>query len=520
MRCLSVFDSEGRFRPTYDPDKTMTVDADAALLAIGLMAENDELEGMGMMERGFVKADFATMKTGDPKVFAAGDGAFGPSAIVHAMNHGHRSAYYIQAFLEGREDPIPYSTPYRTRRVEVAQDPMWEKLPLEEQPFHGLGKGAGDFSECESTYDEETAKRQAARCFRCDAETGSSDYSRRTREHIHAMARTEPGDTARYLEISLERLKPRDNPFPEGRPAHIEDIVFMAAGLTRLVIDPYRESCNTHTVISNTLELEQPFFFTGFDDAPEEIRKALAAGLAEKGCGYIGFQPLYSEGGFPWLQLIKGGDTEPQADADGLIYVLGSEFKPVNAKRLKENQLLGLSVAAPALKEAIPWALEQGFELLLLDGTSGIEKPWVELEGEPDLTVMRDAIRVLRGELDREENIALVYFGGMRSGTDVSKALGINCIAGVFGVAMGIAMGGVIDGDKITFESGPTYEERCESVENWIKATSQEIQIIARCTGKTNVHNQEPEDMRSITLTTSEALDIPMASGTKIREGF
>ena len=29
-----------------------------------------------------------------------------------------------------------------------------------------------------------------------------------------------------------------------------------------------------------------------------------------------------------------------------------------------------------------------------------------------------------------------------------------------------------------------------------------------RCTGKTNLHNLEPEDMRALTLATAEAMDI------------
>ena len=133
---------------------------------------------------------------------------------------------------------------------------------------------------------------------------------------------------------------------------------------------------------------------------------------------------------------------------------------------------------------------------------------------------MRDAIRIIRHQLNREEDIALVYFGGMRSGTDVAKALAINCQATVFGVAMAIALGGEIDGDRIRFNSGRSNEERREAAENWIKATADETAIIARCTGKTKVHNLEPEDMRSITLVTSEAMDIPMASGTQVRDGF
>jgi NADPH-dependent glutamate synthase beta subunit-like oxidoreductase len=531
MNCVSVFDSEGRFNPVYGQE-TMTVDAEAVLLSIGLDADNAELENLGMIERGLVKADLETMRTSDPKVFAAGDCAFGASAVVYAMNHGHRVAYHIQAFLEGRENPLPYRVPYRTRRVPVAQDPMWEKLPREEQPFHGLGKEecvAPRFSECESTMEEEAVRRQAARCLRCDAETGSSDYSRRAREHIHAMSRIEVNDISRQRDILLQRLKPRENPFPPERPAHIDDIVFLSAALTRLVIDPYREACSTRTVIGESLELGQPFLFTGFDGAPEEVQQALALGLAQSGCAYIGFQPLFSghleaetfssNGKLQWLQLIAPEGSEPQADADGLVYIIGRKFHPVQAKRLHKDQLLGLSVAAPALEKAIPYALEQGFDLLMLDGSEGIEKPWAELSGEPDLTVMRDAIRLLR-KINREEDIALVYFGGLRSGTDVAKALAINCNAGVFGVAMGIAVGGVIEGNQVTFDSSRTLEERRTAIESWIRATAQETAIIARCTGKTNVHNLEPEDMRSITISTSKALDIPLAAGLERREGF
>ena len=524
MQCVSVFDSDRRFRPVYDRGATQTVETEAMLLSIGLLAENEELGRTGMLERGLIKTEYENMRTEDPKVFAAGDCAFGPSAVVYAMGHGHRAAYYIEAFLEGREDPLPYEVPYRTWGVEVAQDPEWERLSREEQPFHGFSE-EDPFADVESTYDPETARRQAARCLRCDAETGTSDYSRRTREHIHAMSRTAPGNVERLRTIALERLKPRDNPYPAERPAHIDDIVFLSAALTRLVIDPYREHCDTTTRIGDSLTLDQPILFTGFDEAPEEVQQAVAEALRKTNCGYVGSQPLSrtnrsEDGTFPWLQLIRPGRTEPSPDATGLIYVTGKEFAAVTPERLKEGQLLGLAVSAPALAKAIPWALEQDFDLLLLDGTSGIEKNWVELEGYPDLTVMRDAIRILRHELRREEDIALLYFGGLRSGTDLAKALAINCNAGLFNVAPALGMEGTIEEGRMAFDSSLRIEERIEAVQMWIEATAEEAAIIARCTGKTFVHNLEPEDMRSITLATSEALGIPMASGTRIREGF
>ena len=527
MRCTSVFDATGSFRPEYDRDETMEVDAGAVVLAIGLDAVSDELDGLGLLQRGRVSADFGNMRTADPQVFAAGDGAFGPSSIVHAMNHGHRVAHYMHAFLQGEEAPAPYATPHLTRRVPVAQDPLWEKLSREEPAFHGFDPKRPVSAASDSTFDLETARRQAARCLRCDAETGSANYSRRIRESIRAMSQTPGGDVARLRDVALGLLRPRENPFPEERPAHIDDIVFLSAALTRLVIDPYREACSSETVLGESLVLEQPFLCTGFDDAPSGARQSLSLALRASGCAYIGRRPLApgapgdkGEGGdVPWLQLVLPGGPDPDPSAAALVYNLGGAFRPVDAQRLRPDQLLGLSVASPALEEAIPFALEQGLDLLLLDGTAGIEKPWPELAGEPDLTVLRDVIRILR-DLDREEEIPLVYFGGMRSGTDVAKVLAVNCSAAVLGVAAGLAAGGVIKGHGLEFDTACSLEERREDVANWIAATAQETAIIARCTGKTNVHNLEPEDMRSITLATSEAMGIPLASGVERRERF
>ncbi len=526
MRCTSVFDASGCFNPAYDAKITRKVETRTILAAIGLSARNPELERLGILERGRVNADFETMRTGDPKVFAAGDGAFGPSAIIYAVHHGHRAAYYVNAFLEGRQDPEPYRVTWNTRRVPLIQDPQWEKLAREEQ-VRDLTNSPG--AECQETYDWDAARRQAARCLRCDAETGMSDYSRRTREHIHAMARTEPGDIARLSEILRARLKPRDNPFPPGRPAQLDDLVFLPAALTRLVIDPYREHCSTETPIGGSITLGLPYVFTGFDEAPDEVRKALAAALRASGCAYLGFRAPEDEtagaasdrekGKIPWLQLIVPGRDEPRIAAAGLVHVMGAQFRPIEAQRVGENQLLGLCVAAAALPEAIPYALDSGFDLLVLDGTPGIELPWAELGGAPDLTVIRDALRTLR-KLNREEEIDLLYFGGLRSGTDAAKILAANCKAGVFGAAMGVAMGGAIDHGIMAFGNGLSSEERRRAAQNWIKGTVQETAIIARCTGKTNVHNLEPEDMRTITLATADAMDIPLASGRPPRDYF
>ena len=142
-----------------------------------------------------------------------------------AMQHGQRAAYYLRHFLEGNRDPLPYRTPYRTRRVPVAQDLMWEKFPIQDPVFCGLGERPVEFPEIELTYDTNSARAEAARCYRCDAETGSADYSVQHREDIFSMARTDPQDAPKLKAMLDRRLRLRENPFPQERPACLDDLV-------------------------------------------------------------------------------------------------------------------------------------------------------------------------------------------------------------------------------------------------------------------------------------------------------
>ncbi len=514
LRCVRTKAGEagadGRRRPVDVPGTEHDIACGMVIAAVGQYAACDALDGAGLMAGDRVRAEFDGMRTADAGVFAAGDGAFGGSTIVMAMHHGQRAAYYVKAFLEGRGDPMPYRTPYRTRRVPVAQDLKWELLGLHEPAFLGLGRKPIEFPEIEDTYDFETARAEAARCYRCDAETGSSDYSVQNREDIFAMARTEPGDHLRHRFMLDKRLRPRDNPVPEGGPATLDDLVFLPANLSRLVIDPYREACKISTDIGGRLVLAQPFFVAGFDDAPDDVRRGVARGLAESGCGYIGLGAIGD--GVRWLQLVLPGQGAASVDADALIFATGQRFEAPRAARLRDDQALGLAVSsAAALEEAIPHALDDGYDMLLLDGTGGLGAPWAELSGAPDLTILRDAIRILR-RIGREEEIDLVYFGGIRSGTDAAKVIGLGCVAAVLGVPVALAAGGEItDGGAMRFAPDYGEDERARAVVNILKASAGEASMMARCTGKTKLHNLEPEDMRSLTLTTSQATDIGLA---------
>ena len=516
LRCLeTVLDQpapEDDGPPITIPGTEHDIACGMVIAAVGQQAESDELAGRGMMATDRVRTSYEGMCTDDPKVFAAGDGAFGGSTIVVAMNHGQRAAYYIKSFLDGVPDPLPYRTPYRTRRVPVAQDLMWERHPRYEQEFHGVGENPIAFAEIESAYDLDSARAEAARCYRCDAETGSADYSVRHREDIFSMARTEPGDHAKQKAMLGRRLMLRPDPFPPSRPASLDDLVFLPANLSRLVIDPYREACRIDTTIADRFRLEKPFFVTGFDEAPAEVRESVAAGLGDAACGYLGAGPIGE--GVPWLQLAFEGGPAPSKDAAAVIYVLEGRFRPVMPERLNPEQLIGLAVTDPALLEdAVPHALAHGFEVLLLDATGGLRGPWSELGTPPDLTILREAVAVLR-RLRREGDIDLVYFGGARSGTDAAKIIGLGATAVVYGVAVGLAIGGEIGADdNLLFAADHTGEDRRLAVANILAASAGEASMMARCTGKTVLHNLEPEDMRAITLATAKDTGIPLVGG-------
>ena len=502
-------DEDGRRRPVVVSDSEHDIACGMVIAAVGQQTESAELEQLGLMNKDRVATKFEGMRTGDSNVFAAGDGAFGGSTIVMAMGHGQRAAYYIKAFLDGVESPLPYRTPHRTRRVPVAQDIMWERFPPQEPEFYGVGANPVEFPEIESTYTAEMAKAEAARCYRCDAETGSADYSVHHREDLFSMARTMPGDHNKLKAMLALRMESRDDPFPDGRDATLDDLVFLPANLSRLVIDPYREACKVSFDLAGKLDLQHPYMVTGFDDAPEQVKKPVAQGLGAANAAYVGRVSIGDE--CAWLQVVGPESTEADARATGVLVHVGESFVAPRVTRHHDSQLLGLTIASSAvLNETIDYALANEFDVLLLDGCGGLGSLSAELSGAPNLGILRDAIKRLRA-LKREETIDLLYFGGVRSGTDAAKIIGLGANIIVLGVPVALSVGGSInESGRLTYASDYSDQDRAGAVSNLIQASIGEASMMARCTGKTNLHNLEPEDIRSITLASAQAAGIPL----------
>jgi hypothetical protein len=363
------------------------------------------------------------------------------------------------------------------------------------------------FPEIESRYDVDAARREAARCYRCDAETGSSDYNVRTREDIFVMARTRPEDAPKQRAVFSRRLKVANQAHFSPQRATLDDLVFLPANLSRLVIDPYRDACRVASTLAPGIDLAAPFLVTGFEGAGEQVRAAMGAAAQAAGVASLGRVPL---GDAPWLQVVVTGEDAPDARAAAVIAASRDGFQPVLPERAREGQALGIASARADLPQAIPFALEHGLDLLVLEANPPLAGTWSELAGAPDLAVLRDAVRILR-ELNREEDVALVFAGGVRSGTDTAKLVGLGANAVGVGLALALAAGGQIEDGDVVFYGDAADEDRAERAELFLSALRAEASIMPRCTGKTDLHNLEPEDLRAISLVTADATGLPLA---------
>lgn len=163
-RCLAVFDTLGRFAPSFDECSLKTVPADTVVIAIGQERSSD----LGC------KAEFCdplTLQSADSKVFWAGDAVGGPSTIIEAMASGRRAAESVYRLLSGqhltygRSYPGPFETDFEID-TSRGSDTRRVTLPLR------LYTGKETFEEVEKSLSMDDARKEAGRCYGCGTPFG------------------------------------------------------------------------------------------------------------------------------------------------------------------------------------------------------------------------------------------------------------------------------------------------------------------------------------------------------------
>jgi heterodisulfide reductase subunit A len=169
MRCTSVFDEAGRFRPRYDESETTREEADTVLVAIGQGADPTWREGADGVEttrRGTVVADPRTFATERPGLFVGGEAFTGPSLVVEAVAAGREAALSIDRYLRGvdlLEDRPARPTGRNWAPVPGDATPEPRREPAHLEPE----ERKRDFREVEQAFTEDQARAEAARCISC-----------------------------------------------------------------------------------------------------------------------------------------------------------------------------------------------------------------------------------------------------------------------------------------------------------------------------------------------------------------
>ncbi len=173
-RCVSVWDAEGRFSPTYDENDTMTVECEHVFLSIGQSIQwGDLLAGTKVaLGRGNgAVADSLTYQTDEPDIFVGGDVYTGPKFAIDAIAAGREGAISIHRFVQ----PHSSLTIGRNRRQFIELDKeniLVEQYDNASRQRPGTDKSMDaktSFRDARLPFTEEQVKAETARCLSCGA---------------------------------------------------------------------------------------------------------------------------------------------------------------------------------------------------------------------------------------------------------------------------------------------------------------------------------------------------------------
>lgn len=174
VACTQVFDETGRFSPQFENSKTLKLEADSIIFAVGQQINLDFIsakDGIETTAAGTIKINPKTLETTAKGVFAGGDAAFGPRIAIEAVANGKTAARSIHQFLSNETEKI--SVKVNIEKISKNDYHMfkdYEKRHRTNPETIDTGRRTG-IAEVEKVYDEAEARQQAERCLVCHVDT-------------------------------------------------------------------------------------------------------------------------------------------------------------------------------------------------------------------------------------------------------------------------------------------------------------------------------------------------------------
>lgn len=171
VRCVSVFDENGRFSPQFDNDDIEDIAADTIFFAIGQTSDLSFLSPADGVEsvRGLIKVKPATYQTTAPDVFACGDIAHGPRLFIDVIASAQIAARSMHDYLrETRTDVV-----VKKRWVPAGYSRLsdWTERARVNPPVLDSQRRAASVDIVEERFPADLARQQASRCLRCNVDT-------------------------------------------------------------------------------------------------------------------------------------------------------------------------------------------------------------------------------------------------------------------------------------------------------------------------------------------------------------
>ena len=174
-RCTQVYDENKRFAPKFDESMTTEIEADTVLLSVGQSADlsfiDAQRDGIEMRSPQQIVNDPATCATSAPSIFIAGDIAYGPRLMIHAIASGKQAARSVYRYLRGQEiapEEVQFHYPidryHREKHYERRSRLHIPTLAAEERLKSPTAL-------VEIGYSEEQACAEAGRCLDCGINT-------------------------------------------------------------------------------------------------------------------------------------------------------------------------------------------------------------------------------------------------------------------------------------------------------------------------------------------------------------
>lgn len=172
VKCVSVFDEDGKFNPKYDEAQTKIVDADHVLLSVGQAMDFGNLLADSKVEfnpNKTIKADAVTYQTAEPDVFVGGDVYTGPRFAIDAIAAGKEGAISIHRFVQpgqslviGRLDRNYCAFDKNTLNLDG-----FDNMPRQRAVVKHDESSKKSFKDIRGILTEEQIKKETERCIGC-----------------------------------------------------------------------------------------------------------------------------------------------------------------------------------------------------------------------------------------------------------------------------------------------------------------------------------------------------------------